>query len=302
MVDTEHGAIDPEMPSLRGNHMIAAIELPEGYSSPEMYSVVTAKSGKRFLITDPTWEYTPFGQIEDNLQGSYALLIDGADSQVIQIPVMTPDRNTWTRTAHMKLAEDGSLSGNVVEQLYGDMAADTRQRFAVADAHEQSEMLEHHVNADLTGFTMTNVKMDNMLDVDKEIVFSYAVATGTYAKPMGSLLLVRPRILGSDEREVDDRARTLPVNLGESMLKRDEFDVQLPSGYVVDELPNPVKMDVGFASYESKTTVDQGMLHYSRTYTVREVEVSARKYRDVRNLEAAIANDENSNVILRKAQ
>ncbi len=285
-VDTEHRHRSVDAIAAAGDHMVAAIELPQGYDSPQMHSVVTAKSGKRFLITDPTWEYTPFGQIEDDLQGSYALLVDGPDSQIIQIPVMAPDRNTWTRTAHMKLAEDGSLSGDVVEQLYGDMAADTRQRFAVADAHQQSEMLEHHVNADITGFTMTDVKTENLLDVDKEIVFSYAVTTGTYAKQMGTLLMVRPRVLGSDERAVDDRPRKLAVNFGESMMKKDNFDVQLPAGYVVDELPEPVKMDVGFASYESKTTVDQGMLHYTRTYTVREVEVPARKYRDVRSLEA----------------
>jgi len=301
MVDTERG-IDPSMPSLLGDHMVAAIELPPGYDSSQMHSVVTAKSGKRFLITDPTWEYTPFGQIEDDLQGSYALLVDGADSQVIQIPVMDPDRNTWTRTAHMKLAEDGSLSGDVVERLYGDMAAHTRGSFAEKDEHERSEALQRYVNGDLTGFTMTDVKTENLLDVDKEIVFSYSVTTGTYAKQMGPLLMVRPRVLGSDEMAVDDKPRKLAVNLGESMMKSDDFDVQLPAGYVVDELPDPVKVDVGFASYESKTTVDNNTLHYARTYTVRAIEVPANKYGDVKELENTIAGDEHSSAILRKAQ
>jgi hypothetical protein len=301
MVDTDRG-IDPSMPSLLGDHMVAAIEIPAGYNSPQMHSVVTAKSGKRFLITDPTWEMrAPFGQVEDTLQGTYGLLVDGADSQAIQIPVMDPDRNSWTRTAHMKLAEDGSLSGDVVERLYGDVAADTRVEFANKDEHQQSEMLERHVGNDLTGFTMTNVKTENLPDVDKEIVFSYSVTAGTYAKQMGTLLMVRPRVLGSDERAVDDRPRKLAVNFGESMMKKDSFDVQLPAGYIVDELPEPVKKDVGFASYESTTTVDNNTIHYSRTYTVRAVEVPADKYGDLKSLEGTIASDERSSVILRKA-
>ncbi len=69
---------------------------------------------------------------------------------------------------------------------------------------------------------------------------------------MGPLLMVRPRVLGSDMAAVDDKPRTLPVNFGESVMEKDEFDMQLPAGYVVDEMPEPVKMDVGFASYESK--------------------------------------------------
>lgn len=302
MVDTERGVIAQEIPSLAGNHMIAAIELPVGYNSPEMHSVVTATSGKRFLLTDPTWEYTPFGQIEDNLQGSYALLVDGAQSQAIQIPVMEPDRNRSTRSAHMKLAADGSLSGDVTERFYGDVAADWRYAFAMTDQHQKDNLLDHHVNRDLTGFSLTNVKTENVLDVDKEMVLSYTVSATSYSKNMGSLVMVRPRLMGSDASPFDDKPRHYPVSFDETQLNQDEYDIELPPGYVVDEMPEPVKLDVGFASYESKTTVQGSTLRYTRTFTVRAIEVPAKQYDEVRRLMGAIVNDEHSNVVLRKAQ
>jgi transglutaminase-like putative cysteine protease len=302
MVDTERGVIAPEIPSLEGNHMIAAVELPVGYNSPEMHSVVTATSGKRFLITDPTWNFTPFGQIEDNLQGSYALLVDGSQSEAIKIPMMPPERNRWTRTAHLKLAIDGSLSGDVSEQLYGDQAADTRLIFSELDQHRKDEAMHYHVGEDLTGFTLTNVKMENLQDVDQEMAIHYTVSASSYSKTMGSLLMVRPRVLGSDALPFDDKPRRFSINFEETKLNQDEFDVELPPGYVVDEMPEPVKLDVGFASYESKTTVQGSTLHYSRTYTVRAIEVPAKQYDEVRRLMAAIVNDEHSNVVLRKAQ
>ena len=100
MVDNRRGVVDPDAPSIFGNHMIAAIEIPKGYNSPKLHSVVTASNGKRYLIFDPTWENTPFGQIEDNLQGSYGLLVEGPDSQIFQIPVLSPDLNTIHRSGH----------------------------------------------------------------------------------------------------------------------------------------------------------------------------------------------------------
>jgi transglutaminase-like putative cysteine protease len=301
-VDTEH-SMDASMPSLLGDHMVAAIELPAGYTSPEMYSVVTAKSGKRFLITDPTWEKkTPFGQIEHELQGTSALLVDGEQSQVIQIPVMDPGRNTWTRTAHLKLELDGGLKGDVTERMYGDEGSEFRYAFTYSDEHQRSEILDRHVNADLTGFTLENVKIDNLPDVDKEAVLSYSVTAKSYAKTMGPLLMVRPRVLGSDALRLDDKQRHYAINLGQTVRKQDSFDVELPEGYVVDELPAPVKKDVGFASYESSTSVKGKTLHYERTYTVRQVEVPAERYGDLRGLVSAIVNDERSNAILRKAQ
>ncbi|HEY0309402.1 MAG TPA: DUF3857 and transglutaminase domain-containing protein [Acidobacteriaceae bacterium] len=302
MVDTRRGTIDPTMPSLMGNHMIAAIELPPGYTAPGLHSVVTAKSGKRFLLTDPTWEYTPFGQIEDNLQGSYGLLMDGGDSQVIQIPVMGPELNTRTRTARMKLAADGSLSGDIVERLYGDEAASFRSAFGDRDEHNRSELLDHRVNGYLTDFTLSNVKIDNLPDVDKEAVLSYSVTAKSYAKTMGPLLMVRPRVLGSDVVHLDEKHRVYPLNLRATVSLHDSYDVELPEGYVVDEMPEPAKKDVGFASYESKTTVNGTTLHYERTYTVREIEVPASRYGDMRELMGVIVNDERGSAILRKAQ
>jgi hypothetical protein len=267
-----------------------------------MHSVVTAASGKRFLLTDPTWEYTPFGQIEDNLQGSYALLVDDAQSQAIQIPVMAPDRNRSTRTAHMKLAADGSLSGDVTERFYGDVAADWRYAFAMTDQHQKDNLLDHHVNRDLTGFILTNIKTENVLDVDKEMVLSYTVSATSYSKNMGSLVMVRPRLMGSDASPFDEKPRHYPVSFDETQLNQDEYDIELPPGYVVDEMPEPVKLDAGFASYESKTTVQGSTLRYSRTYTVRAIEVPAKQYDEVRRLMGAIVNDEHSNVVLRKEQ
>ena len=54
MVDTDRGVVDSKFPSMMGNHMIAAIEIPKGYDNPALKAMVTAKTGKRYLIFDPT--------------------------------------------------------------------------------------------------------------------------------------------------------------------------------------------------------------------------------------------------------
>ncbi|HEY6375503.1 MAG TPA: transglutaminase, partial [Edaphobacter sp.] len=71
-------------------------------------------------------------------------------------------------------------------------------------------------------------------------------------------------------------------------------------GYAVDEIPEPVKLDVGFAAYESSTHVKDNVLHYSRTYTVREVTLAADRYNDVQKLAGVIAADEQNRAVLKK--
>jgi hypothetical protein len=69
---------------------------------------------------------------------------------------------------------------------------------------------------------------------------------------------------------------------------------------VVDELPDPVKVDVGFASYVSSSEVRGKTLHYSRTYTLRQVTLPAERYGDLQKLAGAIAEDEASRAVLKK--
>jgi hypothetical protein len=107
-------------------------------------------------------------------------------------------------------------------------------------------------------------------------------------------------VLGSYELDVDHKPRHVEINLQQTMQGTDAYDIRLPEGYVVDELPDPVKVDVGFASYVSSTELHGRVLHYSRTYTVRQVTVPAAKYAEVQQLAAAIAADEDSQAILKK--
>ncbi len=80
----------------------------------------------------------------------------------------------------------------------------------------------------------------------------------------------------------------------------DEYEIALPPGYVVDELPDPVKIDLGFAKYQSSTEFRDGKLHYKRTYTQSEVSLPAEKYPELQKLAAVIANDEESRAVLKR--
>jgi hypothetical protein len=300
MVDTERGVVDPDAPSIWGNHMIGAIEVPKGYESPKLHSVVTAKTGKRYLIFDPTWHLTPFGQLEDNLQGSYGVLIEGKDSQVIELPVMDPTLNTIRRSGKFELGADGTLKGSVTDLRFGDLAVGRRRVFSSEGEKKQTEYMNRVIAQDFTGASMTGLKVENVDALNKDLTTTFDLQASHFASFTGPLLMVRPRVLGSYELDVDRKPRHVEIDLEQTMQGTDEYDIELPQGYVVDELPDPVKIDVGFASYVSSTELRGRVLHYSRTYTVRQVTVPATKYEAVQQLAAAIAADEGSQAILKR--
>lgn len=300
MVDSRRGVVDPKAPSLVGNHMIAAIEVPAGYESPKLRSVLTATTGKRYLIFDPTWEKTPFGQLEHGLQGGYGILMEGAATEAVALPVLDPTLDTIRRTATFKLAADGHLSGAVTERRFGDVSEMRREVYSTADAKEQQEFLEHLLEHDFTSFKATDVKVENVAALNKEFTMSYSVDADRYARTMGPLLMVRPRVLGDLAPSADKKIRLVPIDLGETMQAVDDYTIELPEGYAIDEIPDPVKLDLGFAAYQSSAEVKGQTLHYTRTYTVRQVSLPASRYGDLQKLANVITADEESRAVFKK--
>ena len=301
MVDHRRGVVDPDAPSIVGDHMIAAIEIPKDYSSPKLRSVVTSKTGRRYLIFDPTWEKTAFGQLEHNLQGGYGVLMEGPDSQIIQFPVLPPDLNTIRRTASFKLQTDGSLKGTITEKRFGDISEDHRYLYTMGDAKQQTQYLDRSLGQDFTSFSVSDFKVQNAEALNKDLTTSYSLTADRFGKSMGPLLMVRPRVLGSEDLEVDHKKRhNVPINLDATMQEHDDYTIELPPGYAIDEMPEPIKLDLGFASYESSSSIKDNVLHYTRTYTVREVTLPAEKYSDVQKLAGVIAADEQNHAVLKK--
>ena len=300
MVDTHRGFVDPELPSRDGNHMIAAIEMPAGWSDPAFRAIVTARTGKHYLIFDPTDTYTPIGLIRPELQGGYGVLVIGKESQIIELPKLAPDASVVERVASFELDADGTLKGKVSETRSGNTATHYRYLYNAEGEKEQREYMDHRLQRDFSSFTLDSTVAKNTREMDKSVVLDFAFTAPRYAKPTGDLLLVRPRVLGTHSEGISEKPRKYPIDLGETGSWHDTFDVAIPSGYAIDDLPEPVSIDVGFATYKSEVKATGAVLHYSREYIVKDLDLGPEKYAEVKKLMGVITSDENNSAVLKK--
>jgi hypothetical protein len=77
------------------------------------------------------------------------------------------------------------------------------------------------------------------------------------------------------------------------------FQITLPPGYTVDDLPPPVDADFGFASYHSKTEVKGNVIGYTRTFEVKDLSVPVSKSDDLKKFYRIIASDERNTAVLK---
>ncbi|PYX39375.1 MAG: hypothetical protein DMG75_01050 [Acidobacteria bacterium] len=307
VINHERGSVGPEVPPHVGafDHMILAIKLPEGMADPSLIATIQSAHYGRLLFFDPTNEFTPLGQIGGYLQSNYGLLVMPDGGELVELPKQPSTMNSIQRTAKLTLENTGKLQGEVNEVRMGDRARSERwQLRAVAKDSDRIKPIERLLADSLSTFRITKASVVNLQHTDQPFGFNYSFESENYAKSAGNLLLVRPRVIGTKSRGLLEtkEPRYFSIEFDGPARDTDTFEITVPAGYEVDDLPPPVDAEYSFASYHSKTEVKGNVIGYTRTFEVKELSVPASKAEELKKFYRIIASDERNNVVLRPSR
>lgn len=303
-INTHRGAILPATPphNFAFNHNIIAVKLPNGMNDPSLVATVQDAKLGRLLYFDPTDEMTPFGQIRGELQANYALVVTPEGGELTPLPQQPPAMNSIERTGKLALDPNGTLTGEVKETRLGERASSERWALrSVTNDKDRIKPIENLLANSLPAYYITRATVINLGITDQPFGFDYSFQAANYAKNAGGLLLVRPRVLGNKGQGILEtkEPRKFPIEFQGPARDTDNFEITIPAGYIVDDVPPAVDADYGFASYHSKTEVKGNVINYKRTYEVKELSVPVSRADDLKKFYRIIAGDERNTVVLK---
>lgn len=303
LINVERGSVTAQTPAYAGafDHAILAIKLPADAQEKLSATVQHPKLGT-LLYFDPTDELTPFGQISGNLQANYGLLVAPNGGELVELPRQPSSMNSIQRSGKLTLDSAGTLTGEVTEMRLGDRAWSERWRIHnVTKDIDRIKPVEDLLAGSLSLFHITKASLVNLNQTDLPFGFQYAFEAENYAKDAGGLLLVRPRVLGVKAIPIMEtkEPRKFPIEFDGPARDTDSFDITIPAGYVVDDIPPPVDADYDFASYHAKTEVQGNLIHYTRTFELKQLSVSVDYADDLKKFYRMIAGDERNTVVLK---
>lgn len=306
LINVERGSVNQASPArAQFNHAILAIRLPDGLKDPSLLAIAERPKLGRLLFFDPTNEFTPFGQISGDLQANYGLLVAPESAELVELPMQPASSNSIQRTGTFTLDAAGNLQGNVEELRRGDRAWAERWALRkVTKDTDRIEPIETLLGSSLPSFHITKASVINLQQTSLPFGFTYTFLTQSYAKTAGDLLLVRPRVLGSKTRALLEtkEPRQYPIEFGGPVQDTDQFDITVPSGYVVDDVPPAVDVDYDFASYHSKTQVMGNTIRYTRIFQIKELSVPVSQAEDLKKFFRFIATDERNTAVLKTSK
>ena len=300
LVNADRDYLAPEFPSpLNFDHVILAIRLPAADDTPRMFAILPNKKLGPLLLFDPTDSSTPIGYLPTSLQSSHGLLVTGADGELVQLPLLRPSVNRLLRVGTLALDTSGNLKGSVSEVRIGPAAAELRERLVNSPKLQREKVFQSLLTELLDGAVLTAAGISDINEFNGSLSVNYDFSAPAYAQHAGELFLFRPCALGrKSSDELEGKPRKQPVAFANAVSESDVIDISFPEGYAIDELPPLVKYEYPFAAYKSETRAEKHVLHYTRTYEIRDVRVPLEQVPDLKKLFRQIADDEGAYTIM----
>jgi transglutaminase-like putative cysteine protease len=295
---TDRQFVHPEWPSPNQfNHAIIAVRITPETKLP---SVIEQPKLGRLLIFDSTDPVTPVGNLPEDEQASYALVVAGVDGDLAVMPMLPAKLNRIESAAEGQLKPDGSLAAQMRRQYFGQSASHLRYISMFGQHDELKRIFEAALSERLGGLSLDRIEPADRM-ADDQFGLNMDVTVKQFGHLLqGRLLMVAPGELarGTSYR-FPAKPRTAPVRLNAELFQ-DSVTIAVPPQFKVDELPDPVKVTGAYGSFSAQWKAEGDKVRFEQSLEVKELVAPAADYSKIRGFFDQVEAARNSSVVLVK--
>ena len=231
---------------------------------------IAVNVGGTWKFFNPGYNYVPFGMLRWQEEGQESLITDPKMPVWVATPYSSPHKSLVKRSAHLKLTDDGTLEGDVRVEYTGHFAIERKEEMDDDSETQREDNLKDELKRRISVAEIANIKIENVTDHVKPLVYSYRVRIPNYAQRTGKRLFLQPAFFQHGLGPLFATAnRTYPVYFHYSWAEEDKVEIELPKGYALDNAETPAPFASGkISEYKVSVaaTTDGSLLIYKRNF------------------------------------
>ena len=281
------------------NHAIVAIPVGDEIDLP---TVAAVPGLGRCLFFDPTDPETLVGDISGALQGSLVFVLAPGVNELVQLPVLPPERGFRTeRTIEVELEPNGTIG--LTGTIAGSGQPGSAMRAIFKELHQPADidkLVVRQLGSRMRNALVTQRKITDDPAQDRiELWFTCAIA-GYMQLTMSANPVVRLDVLGRDFiPTLTETRRRLPVELLPRNIV-DDIKLTLPEGYDVAEVPAKVALQSEYGRLAISYEVEAGTVRMKRDFALQGQVVPVADYPKLKKFLADAARADRSSVLLQR--
>ena len=243
-------------------------QIPNDYFLQPSNIAVNVESTWKFF--NPGYNYIPFGMLRWQEEATQALITDPKQPVWVLTPLADQTKSVIKRRAKLNLSEDGTLEGEVSIEYTGHPAIERKEDIDDESETEREKAVMDELKSKMSAAEISNLKIENVTDHVKPLVYSFNVKFPGYAQRTGKRLFLQPAFFQHGSGPLfASTDRRYPVYFHYPWSEDDEVEINLPAGFALDNAEAPASFGSGkISEYKPRiaVTTDMRSLVYSRSF------------------------------------
>lgn len=263
-------------------------------------NVALVKVDGKDLYFDPGAAYTPFGLLPWGETGVRGLKLDKDGGAWINTPAPDSSVSRIVRKADVKLNNEGTLEGKLTVTFTGLEASARRVEERNEDDAHHKKLLEDYVREVVPA--SINVELTNKPDwtsSSPSLTAEFSFEVPGWVSGAGKRALLPVGLFGAPEKHMYEHStRVHPLYFRYMYEKLDDVQIELPLGWQVSSLPQPVIQDAKAIAYNLKAENKNGTLHLERQLKIGLAYLEPKYYPTLRNFYQLVKNGDEQQIVL----
>jgi hypothetical protein len=224
----------------------------------------------KWKFFNPGFSYVPFGMLRWQEEGEQALVTDPKEPIWVDTPISEPAKSLVKRRAKFKLTDDGAVEGDVQIEYTGQFAIERKEEIDDESEVQRETALKEEIKDQMSAAEVSNVKIENVTDSVKPLIYSYHVRFPAYAQRTGKRLFLQPAFFQFGKGPMFVNAsRRYPIYFHYPWAEDDQVEYELPPGFALDNADAPAPFSGGpISDYKPSLAItsDHRHLIYKRSF------------------------------------
>jgi hypothetical protein len=266
------------------------------------YVLAHVKLGEKDIILDATNPYLPMGTINEDALNSQGWLVNPA------LPVWVPIKANVSASALMmtlKIEENGTLKGKESAIFEGYEAADYRKELKEdkEEAKAADKEKEEEVASIADAIKYDSMNVVEQADIYKPLRYNAKISIPDGVTMNDDIIYVTPVLHPYFEKNpFKQTERLYPVDLPYPLSLKYVLNLDIPTGYVVDDLPEQVKLVLpeNGGQFIFLTQQTGNRVQVTSTIKLNQLHFEAEEYTVIKKFFDLIIEKQQEQIVLKK--
>lgn len=260
------------------------------------------------IDTDSIWiestaDNIPVGELPHSIENCKALVITPAGGILVKTPASTSHHNVTCSKISGRLLHDGSYLFEGSISYSGNDANIIRNKLIEQTPQERKEWLSFQLlSRYFPQITLDSCKFDHLSqEVHRPLTCTFKARFNQFGVNSGNRLFVNPAVFHRETPSdiPKEAVRKFPIHYHYPYTTIDTVFISLPSGYIVEGIPEPIDLQTVFGRYLSSFLVEDNRLCFVRMMRIDQQHIPVEQYEQYLSFIKSAVKSDQSKLVLR---